>query len=554
MGFVINNNKFTITIDSILGGISRGYFPERENQFHASIAINPYESLGSNLPKRSTGFLMPTGYAKFSGTEIAIHPKWIIKSPKLNGNVDPFTYYYSGTKFGAFELTSVDGGTMQTADNANTPNTMPFTLSGGTPAGNGAAYYNNFVYIAKGTDVSRYGPINNATGLDASNGVNEDVWTGSELGTQTAIVDTTYPISMPNHPMHVHTDNKLYFGDVLNGQGIIHYIKTKKGTYEGDTNDGSLYNALDLPFGYLPTDIESYGKDLVILAMQTTHANVNQGNAALFFWDTFSDTFYRQIPLFDPLATSLINNNGILRIFTGMSGGGVRCSKYIGGSSVETEFIFEEGIPPFAGAVEGMGEAIVFPINITYPETAACIFTWGGKGSPFEPVLNNIGQASDQGQANTKIYSLAQVLHTQHFEVPKFVFGWYRSSTTGGLDEYSNTKSVAVYRSNFFHIGRRFQITKLSLRFAEDVLSNNTLIPKIFFDDIDVDATVTLDTINSSSATNAISFTYSPIDNAIGDHNFFIELRWSGSVTFPVQLPITIEGIFLDDEVPFNAP
>ena len=36
------------------------------------------------------------------------------------------------------------------------------------------------------------------------------------------------------------------------------YVKTSKTTDEGDTDNGSTYNALDLPFGYMPMDIASW--------------------------------------------------------------------------------------------------------------------------------------------------------------------------------------------------------------------------------------------------------------------------------------------------------
>ena len=557
MGLVWNKDgkTFKITIDSVLGGISRGVFPERDDQFHASIAINPYEPAGG-IAIRSAGCLMPTGYAKFSGTTITSNPMWIIKCPKLNGGTNRMSYYYeSGGKFGGFTVTSIGNGAIATADFATTPNNLPIALTNGN--GSGAAYYNNYIYCALSDDISRYGPINSAAGLDTSNGIAADVWTGATLGSQTALTDTTYPSSIPNHPMHVHRhDGRLYFGDFKNGQGMIHYIETKMTTYEGDTNNGSLYNALDLPFGYAPTDIESYGKYLVVLAIQTTDGYNNQGNASLFFWNTdvYGDSYDFEVPLLDPLATSLINTNGNLFIFSGGASGGVRLSKYLGGYSTGTEFFWEEGTPPLAGAVDALGEAVVFPINITYPETSAGVFTWGGRGSPFEPVLNCVAQCSDVGQSATLIYSLAQILQVQHYSSPKFILGWRRSGTTAGLDEYSNTRGVAVYRSNQFKIGQRFQITKLKLNFANIMTDNRTLVPKLFFDEALSSLTKTLTTINNTNAPSAISYTYrDELDACIGDHSFFLELRWSGSTVLPVQLPIVIEGKLLEDNEPYNA-
>ena len=44
---------------------------------------------------------------------------------------------------------------------------------------------------------------------------------------------------------------------------------------QGAGNNGTTYNALDLPLGFMPVDIESWGTDLVILAIQTSDTTIN---------------------------------------------------------------------------------------------------------------------------------------------------------------------------------------------------------------------------------------------------------------------------------------
>lgn len=282
-----------LTIENVLEGWSTTDYFSSGGQYNSSLGVDPDYPATSSATKTS-GVLVPTRYEKFSGTELTGYPNWIITNNKTS---DSYVYTTTG------RVHSFDSSiTMRATDAASSPASFPLTLTGG--AGNGAAYYNNFIYFAEATDISQYGPLINNSGLATSVAETENVWTGAKFG-KTALSNATYPsiqgVPIPNHPMHVHTDTSMYIGDTLAGQGIIHRMNTKKTTDEGDTNGTtvvSAYNALDLPFGYFPTDIESYGTDIVISAIQTTNSTINQGKSTLFFWDpTNTDSFYRQIAL-----------------------------------------------------------------------------------------------------------------------------------------------------------------------------------------------------------------------------------------------------------------
>lgn len=394
--------KSKVTVESILGGWSQTQYQAKKDTYQSSIAIDPDFPVNGT---RTSGMICPVVYDKFSGNNISSYPKWFVTNTK---NEIVYAYMADG-KFVSY-------------DSSLGSETLIGTPSSGD--GNGAAYYNNYIYLATPTDVSRYGPLNNTPSLT------DNVWTGSTLGSQTALTNTTYPslrnTPIPNHAMHVHVDNNLYMCDFINGQGMVHRINTKKGTYEGDTNDDSGYSAIPnkLPFGYYPVDIESYGTDLVVLAIQATSSVVNQGKAALFFWDTTSTSFYRKLPIPDPIATSVRNSNGILYIFSGNAVNGVRVSYYNGGDSIKDSIYLEEGTPPFAGAVDELGNRIVFGGWSSSP-ACACVYAYGSKKADLPETLHNVARptAPHYGGNNHTVTALKYVQQSSNIK-PQLIIGW----------------------------------------------------------------------------------------------------------------------------------
>ena len=196
----------TITISNILDGFSQTKYLSSEGSFDSSIGIDPDYPLTSSDTKTS-GVIVPTQYADFSSTGLSVAAMWLITNPK-----DTNLYIYATDG----ELISYSSALTSGSE------TVIGTPTSG--AGNGAVYYNNFLYLMTPTDVSRYGP------LDGTPALTNTVWTGSTLGSQRALVNTTYPtlrsVAIPNHSGHVHGDNALYFGDFVAGKGVIHKIKT----------------------------------------------------------------------------------------------------------------------------------------------------------------------------------------------------------------------------------------------------------------------------------------------------------------------------------------
>lgn len=396
--------KQELSITSILGGISPTAYFGADDSYIGALGIDPdFPTTASAV--RASGLIMPTRYETFSSTSVATAPKWIVTNPK-----DTKVYVY------------LDNGAALTYTSALASETALTTPTSG--AGNGCHYYNNYNYYATPTDVARYGP------LDGAAAMTQTVWTGSTLGTQPSLINSTYPtlqgVAIPNHSMHVHTDNVLYFCDYNTtanpGKGSIHKIKTKKVTAEGDTNDGSDNDVLALPFGFRPVDLESFNTDLAILAIQTSDTTINQGKAALFLWDTTSISFYAQIAIPDPIATALLNVNGVLHIWSGNSSNGVRLSRYTGGYGVNTVVYQEEGTPPYSGAVDAFGDRISWGGWTSYPESAGVVWSYGSKDSRL-PQNVSCNVRTKSGTSTPNVTAIKYALQANNIQ-PRLITGW----------------------------------------------------------------------------------------------------------------------------------
>jgi len=517
-----------ITIDSVFGGLATTQYAAAKGQYLNGIAIDPdFPISDSSGDFRVSGAIRPTAYEDFSGANIADNPYWIITNPK-DANV--YTYLRDG-KFVSYNSSLGSETLVGTAASSS---------------GNGMAYYNNYIYLFRNTDVDRYGPLDGTPALGTS------VWTGATLGSQTALTNTTYPShrgtgTLPNHAPHVHTDNKLYFLDYKDGQGLVHYIKTTKTTDEGDTNDGSAYNALDLPFGYLPVDIESYGTDLVIAAIQTTDGTLRQGKAALFFWDTIASSFYRQVELPDTYVTALKMANGFLYIWSGsLDDNGYRLSVYAGSQRVSPVFLSSVGASPLQGAVEALGDRLywgsVQQVQTTtpgLPDYYSVVMAYGSQDPRLTKGFHAVALSTAAASSTDGFITAIALAEQSRFGKAKLLIGW-RDAGDYGIDKQSTTYGKSIWRSPLVNIGRKFRIADIRFALPAAIAANMTITPKLFLDDFSVSTTQGMPVVNSTNYTNGERHVeYRP--NVNGDHNFCLELAWSGTALLPVLLPITID-------------
>jgi hypothetical protein len=367
--------KQTITIRDIFGGLMPSALYGEEGQYQASIGIDPDMPLTDSASDvKAGGAIRPVNYAAFSGANVTSYPIAIITVPQTT-NV--YVVLANG------RLISYSSALTSASES------LIGTVTGGVA--NGAWYYNNYIYITTGTDVSRYGPLDGAAALMNT------VWTGATLGSLTALANTTYPnslLSTPylNHFGVAHVDNASYFLDYVNGQGKVHKIKTTKVTNEGDTNNGSAYGVLSLPLNYLPVSICRFGNDMVVSGSFTKDSTILQGKSALFFFNP-ADTvpsFYRIVDLPDALCSGLIYINGNLYGIAGDINGGYRLFHYLGADSVETVKFIEEGNLPLQCAMGSIGEKIVWAADNTYPMVASGLYGYGSKSGLFARGLHHI--------------------------------------------------------------------------------------------------------------------------------------------------------------------
>lgn len=524
-------------------------------------------------------------------------PIWFITNPK-----NALLYAYSS-----------DGKVFSYATSAYTETSIGTPTSG---AGNGGAYYNNYIYFATPTNISRYGPLSGTPTL-----VNT-VWSGTTLGSQKVLTNTTYPditvsadggTNVPNHAMHVHSDNKLYICDYSNGQGLIHFIRTTHtldydgqtgnftvgltvtggtsgatgiiladsdagttgtltltsvvGTFanneaitdsstgaavangttlEGAGNNGSTYGALDLPYGFKPVDIESYGTDIAILAFQGTGGYFHQGVSMVFFWDTVSNSFYNEAPIPDTLGTALLNDNGTLYVFAS-NGANTYCStyKYLGGQAfqkMDTKRNATATTSPFASAVESINGRITFS---TGHEIRAIGYTRPGL---LGKAKNNVAvEPNNKFIGGLKFGAVAG---------SEFAGGLLYGSATGLMQVTANgsTALSSEWRSEPFYVGKPFRVLGVRFPFTGPMEANVTITPSIICDQdqtwsgeasgLPVMNSTNYPTTDDSRGTVA---DMAPID-AWGFHTFHLKLVFTGTnAGFGINMPIEIEIEIFDD-------
>lgn len=531
--------ELKLSIDSIVDGIAPSFHEQGQNQYLGGVGIDPEGIINAGVVPGMA--LVPTQVTKFSGGKISGAPMWIMGNGKDNLL---YTYCSDGT---VLSYTSAFGS----------ETVVSSTIPGGK--GNGAAYYNNYLYFTTSADVSRYGP------LDGVPSFTNSVWTGSTLSSQIALSSgkqATYPgpggngiPTYPNHVMHSHVDGSLYFCDIsANGQGLIHKIKTKKGTVaQGDSEGGSKYGALSLPQGYYPTAIASYGNDLAILCLPegnyTNTQSYKTGGSALFIWDTFSPTFYRQIDIPDPVATAVINQNGVLKIFSGLTGSYVRLSEYVGSYSLNPIDFINEGSPPFAGAVDSFANMTAWGANGSNPATYSGVMTRGYRNPNISPTARNvITRVTDSNNGGGVVTALLFADNSNAINAKYPITGWATNTPSYGIDSYGGTPTLnSSIKTKVFNVGQEFEILHIRIPLATPLVAGSAITMTIVTDDGQ--------TTNSINQINLTNYPANPANPQLidikqvvkGYHNFYFQFTWGSTSPTPIVLPITIKMRTLRD-------
>lgn len=570
-----------LKIESVLGGIGPTKYFQGEGQYQSAIAIDPDMAINKS---DASGMLVPVAMEKFSSTEVTGIPMWIV-SPAIPN----FTNIYA-----LLRVTDTTHKLVRyTNNNGSSPSVIADTTDLSAGSGNGLVYYNNYLYIFGNTDIDRYGPLNGTPTITKS------WWVGtlSKQQLSNITLPTVYGTTfIPNHMGYVLSDNKLYFCDYAGGKGVIHFIKTKSSTTDtfkgewsasvayilndivystlygkyykciqagtnhavtdtgywsvydtGSTDDGSTYNALDLPYGYVPTTLSEWEDNLVIGANLTTNYNAAQGQSTLFLWDTISDSFYRQIRTSNPFISAMKNVNGSLYLFTGATSNGMCLEQYLGGMTTGTILSLASSWLPSQGAVDTAFGKLYWGTRTSNPDYAACVFSYGTRDGRLEKTLTNISRATCIATAFDGSITAFSIVGGS-LMYPIYFAGWWTKlavdpyTASYGIDKKSSTYQTHVWRSAMFRMEKPIHITSVEIPLGQTLGANMTITPKIYSDDESTSNTLT--TINSTNFTGRRVKIFP--DGARANNNFFLELTWSGTALCPVLLPIVIEFDYKD--------
>lgn len=372
--------QIQITIDSVYDGFMPTGQVGQRGQYLSALGIDPDMPISdASGDTRASAAIRPVSYQPFSGPLVSSYPIAIIPNPK-----NPLTYVV------------LRDGKILSYDSALESGSETLVTSLSTTA-HGAWYYSNFLYITSPTNVARYGPLDGS----ATVALIENAWTSTTIASLTALENTAYPnsiLGIPylNHFGITHVDNCSYFLDYKNGVGMVHKLATTKQSIEGDIDNGSAYALLNLPKNYMPTTITTFGNDMVVSGTFVKNENILQGKAALFFFNPADTTpsFYKILVLPDAICTVLKYVDGVLYGLSGDLAGGYRLWEYVGGDTIQTIKIIENGHLPLQGAADAIGNKIAWGADTTDPMISSGLLSYGSKSDLLPRGLHHIGITS----------------------------------------------------------------------------------------------------------------------------------------------------------------
>ena len=219
--------------------------------------------------------------------------------------------------------------------------------------------------------------------------------------------------------------------------------------------------------------------------------------------------------------------------------------------SFEEVYYSETGEPCLPGAIDAVLNRCVFGSHTNVPESDGCVRTIGLQKAKLGTGLFNIMRATG-GDSSTSVTAVCFAdASALGFYAP--IIGWTKGSTgdNNGLDKqgvsYNNAPSLVW--SSVMRIGKKFKITEVHIPFAQAIGANMIVIAKIYTDD-GAGTTYTLKEINNTNYPGLFGVIPRSGSNGevmTGQHNFWLELKWTGSALCVVNLPIIIVGETYDD-------
>ncbi len=524
--------QVSTSIQSIRQGISASPYVTGEAQYHAGIAIDPQLAIDTS--------------ATINGPSMQIRPT-PVERVDTSENLNAKPIFIAGNPSHPDEviIVGLENGKFVAFDEEMNQQTSGFPKDpSGVSSLQGMAYYNNFYYFIGNNDVEKYGPMDGSPSTSS-------FWS-SQFATPKIEAPTVGGVvsgqNIPSQTPFFHAaNNKLYFPSFRNGNGYINYIRTKKGTANGDTNDDSGQGAddqlgtLKLP-GLVPVAISNWGDDIAILVWQAFGNSTRKGitnQAYMVLWDTVSQNPYRYVPLGEPYATAIVNNGGNLIVFAGTSEGATRVQRYLGNFRMET-LATVEAEPPMPGAATFIGDRLYWAGRSLYPENKPCVWALNYlHPESGEGALHNVAVADgDSNEEGDRVYCIYPKPKND-FNNTQLILGSYTDNLSPRLDTTTGTSlNRAVWRSKVIFSHNNFQIDKIEFNLGADVDANTTIEVRVHADDGQNETLIGTIDNTSNSVHDGRKVRLFPSLEA--DSNFFLEFIWTGSSMVPINLPIQI--------------
>ncbi len=510
-------------ISSILGGWSDLQNLGSEGEFLASIGIDPEDNL--ELTK-SSGAIAPTRREDFTSDQITAAPMWISGSLTSTGvyvlDMNGSLVAYSSTLSGETSL--------------GNPNS-------GAGEGNGMVVWNDYVYCSLNTTIARWGPIS-GTGSSFTS----DYWISGL--SMSALTNSDYPqtrdVSYPNHVLYAHNDGRVYVMD-YDGNGRVHSFATD----DDGANGTARFNDLTLPPGLMPMAAAPYGTDIAIVctpaSLFSAGATTRTGSSVLAFWDGIpTHAPYLYIPIAEPMATAIVNKNGELYVWAGNIDTEVKVLRYIGGYSFENVALISEGSPPPASAVDTLGNMVAWGGSISYPETAAGVFSVGFRSGKLPGnSVNHISRATASG--TLPIVSAVKFLQRNRSPL----VGWRDQSPAHGIDKVSSSSSYnSLIRTLPVNLGRKFILRRLVVPLSKAVASGVTITPTVYVDNEAANfaggsSEGGLKVINDTNYSGQRIIDFQEL-TCNGSHSFYLQFAFTGTTEIGILFPVYYEYDFVD--------
>ena len=390
--------------------------------------------------------------------------------------------------------------------------------------------------------------------------------------------------TLPNHTIHKHTDNNLYFVDFKHGQGTLNRIATGSSIYASDIMDFAVGDFITGDISgatatilVINQDIQSvftgadFGGELVLVGVSGTFQN---GEIIRAIGD-------KRARIAGTLKVGYSNTNSDEAVLRFASG-----EKPTSISSYGTDLVVGYETQNTAGLFfwDTFAGSFYRNISLPYPKLSALyshngdLYTFGG--SDTLSLGRYIGGETIQ-----------EIFHCDHATLPlqgaitsyhnKIIFGssqtypasrgtiwaWGSKATvpqrlhaigsnpeqisaliveningdlitsSNGLYRKASSGFNSIWRSRMFNISQPFTITSITFPFS-GVLGTTTITAKIYYDNERTSDTHTLELDENSR-----SFTINPTRQ--GTTNFFIELTFSGNtfvaINFPIRISLSIE-------------